>query len=485
MTEEPDLPAGWVWTTVGELATFIGSGITPLGGQNVYGRAGVPFIRSQNVYSDGLHLSDVVYVSPKMHAEMKRTHVKPDDVLLNITGASIGRSTYVPHDLGEANVNQHVCIIRTGPWIVPAYLSWFLNSPLGQQQIFATESGVTRQGLNYGQLRRFKIPLAPLKEQNRIARIIEKLMAQNRGAQIRLEKARSILRQFRKALLAKAFHGALTERDPNDEPAGKLLERVRQERRKRWEDELRAKGRDPTKHKYAEPTCDDGSDAEIREDWVRTHLGFLVILRNGKALPKAKRDVKGAIPVYGGNGFIGNHSKSLVDFATIVLGRVGANCGNVHLTPGASWVTDNAIYAAWISRCVNPTYLLHFLRYRNLNALSGGTGQPYVSQELLYPIVVPLPSLGEQKRMVVLLEGVFERQNAVENGAKRGTEEASVLQQSILLRAFRGELLSQDPNDEPASVLLERVRTQRVMGKKTVRRKLEEFASTEAITAKA
>jgi type I restriction enzyme S subunit len=157
------LPESWTWTTLGAIETFIGSGITPLGGQNVYVSDGIPFIRSQNVHSDGLHLEDIVYVTRKMHDEMKRSHVIPGDVLLNITGASIGRSTYVPDNFGEANVNQHVCIIRTGPWIVPAYLSNFLNSPIGQDQIFATESGVTREGLNYGQNKTTQIPNRPSK----------------------------------------------------------------------------------------------------------------------------------------------------------------------------------------------------------------------------------------------------------------------------------------------------------------------------------
>ena len=119
------MPETWVWTTIGELETFIGSGITPKGGKRVYVSEGIPFIRSQNVHPDGLRLLNVAYVTLSMHEEMKRTHTFPNDVLLNITGASIGRSAYIPEELPKANVNQHVCIIRTGGRLFPAYLSHF------------------------------------------------------------------------------------------------------------------------------------------------------------------------------------------------------------------------------------------------------------------------------------------------------------------------------------------------------------------------
>jgi len=230
-TEElPILPYTWAWTTIGAIASFIGSGITPLGGQNVYVSKGIPFIRSQNVYPSGIHLEDIVYITPEMHAEMKRTHVRPDDVLLNITGASIGRSTYVPPCFGEANVNQHVCILRTGWWMIPSYLSNFLNSPLGQDQIFATESGVTREGLNYGQIRKMKIPFAPLNEQKRVTQRIAEMFARASTAERAVRDGLKQADVFEQSILNGAFRGELVPQDPSDEPASVLLERIRVQR---------------------------------------------------------------------------------------------------------------------------------------------------------------------------------------------------------------------------------------------------------------
>jgi len=225
--ELPKLPETWIWTTIGELETFIGSGITPRGGKKVYVDSGILFIRSQNVHPDGLHLENIARITPKIHEQMKRTKVHPNDVLLNITGASIGRSTYIPEKFGEANVNQHVCIIRTGWWIVPAYLSYFLNSTYGQDQIFATESGVTREGLNYTQVRSLWIPLAPVAEQKRVMAKIGEAFSIARQIETAVKKARERAERIDQAILAKAFRGELVPQDPNDEPASVLLQHIK------------------------------------------------------------------------------------------------------------------------------------------------------------------------------------------------------------------------------------------------------------------
>ena len=221
------LPSLWAWTSIGEIKTFIGSGITPRGGKRVYSDKGIPFIRSQNVYPDGLQLEDVVHISPEQHKEMKRTQLRPSDVLLNITGASIGRSTYVPQNFCEANVNQHVCIIRTGWWIKAPFLSYFLNSTYGQEQIFSMESGMTRQGLNYGQIRKLFVPLAPLREQEEVAARIEQLWSvagvTERTVSICLRQAEKL----RQRILKEAFAGKLVPQNSLDERVEKSSDRIR------------------------------------------------------------------------------------------------------------------------------------------------------------------------------------------------------------------------------------------------------------------
>lgn len=172
------IPAEWDCSLLGDIAIHVGSGITPRGGRAVYVPEGVLFIRSQNVHFDGLRLDDdVAYISKMMHEAMKRSEVLPYDVLLNITGASIGRVCFFPGGIGPANVNQHVCVVRL-PQTNESdskFLAAALAAHIGQHQIHRLNAGGNRPGLNYQQLRTFLIPWPRKYERQTTARILSEL----------------------------------------------------------------------------------------------------------------------------------------------------------------------------------------------------------------------------------------------------------------------------------------------------------------------
>ena len=150
---------------IADCCTKLGSGKTPRGGEKVYVNNGVKFLRSQNIYFDGLRLEDVAYISPEVDNEMKTTRVEKGDVLLNITGASIGRCTIYSIS-SPANVNQHVCILRAkGDLVLPQFLANYLQSRLGQQMIAVFSTKGNREGLNFQQLGSIPLPLPPLEVQ--------------------------------------------------------------------------------------------------------------------------------------------------------------------------------------------------------------------------------------------------------------------------------------------------------------------------------
>ncbi|PNK59500.1 restriction endonuclease subunit S [Psychrobacter sp. FDAARGOS_221] len=163
-------PNGWEVKTLGSLTDKIGSGKTPKGGSSTYKSYGIPLIRSQNVLWGSLDLSDVAYIDEEQHSSMKNSSVIESDVLLNITGASIGRVAM--STLKEANVNQHVCIIRPKKDLDNKFLQYNLLSFEGQKQIERFQAGGNRQGLNFEQIKSFKIMLPPLPEQQKIAKIL-------------------------------------------------------------------------------------------------------------------------------------------------------------------------------------------------------------------------------------------------------------------------------------------------------------------------
>ncbi|MBS0206764.1 MAG: restriction endonuclease subunit S [Planctomycetes bacterium] len=170
------VPDHWRWIRLGNLASKIGSGSTPRGGSKVYVNDGIPFLRSQNIWNDGVRLDDVVFISAETHGKMRNTHVKPNDILLNITGASLGRCAIAPVDFPAANVSQHVTIIRPLLTETRHFLHICLLAPLGQGMIWGRQVGMAREGLSKKVLEQFEIPLPPLEEQKRIVTKVDELM---------------------------------------------------------------------------------------------------------------------------------------------------------------------------------------------------------------------------------------------------------------------------------------------------------------------
>jgi len=173
-----EIPENWTWCRLNELCKKIGAGSTPTGGKAVYVSDGVKFIRSQNVYNDGLRLNDIAYITEETNSKKSGSVVKAKDILLNITGGSIGRCAIVPDNFDIANVNQHVMIIRL---INPAMRQWIhaiLISEYIQNLIMNVQVGVSREGLSATKLMNFLIPLPPISEQERILKFYAKVSAQ-------------------------------------------------------------------------------------------------------------------------------------------------------------------------------------------------------------------------------------------------------------------------------------------------------------------
>jgi len=198
-----------------DLAIKIGSGVTPEGGAAGYLNRGIPLLRSQNVHFDGLRLDDVAYISAETHAEMCNSQIRPKDVLLNITGASIGRCTFVPDGFGEGNVNQHVCIIRTGPKLDHRFLTAFLASPLGQDQILSTFTGASRQGLSHKELGLIRIPFPNVQKQHETVKLIEREEMKHRQLRDLIKHQIEALIDYRKSLIHECVTGQrrITEAD--------------------------------------------------------------------------------------------------------------------------------------------------------------------------------------------------------------------------------------------------------------------------------
>ena len=198
---------GWPTKRIKDVAKKIGSGVTPTGGSSGYLDEGIPLLRSQNVHFDGLHLDDVAFISAEIHADMASSQIKPRDVLVNITGASIGRCTYVPDDFGEGNVNQHVCTIRGNEKVDHKFLAAFLSSPMGQGQILSSFTGASRQGLSHKELALIRVPLPPADVQRDIRKYLDDKTAELGAVVAALNKQIETLTAYRKSLIHECVTG--------------------------------------------------------------------------------------------------------------------------------------------------------------------------------------------------------------------------------------------------------------------------------------
>jgi type I restriction enzyme S subunit len=197
-----NLPSNWTWARLGSICSKTGSGSTPRGGKSVYQQHGVPFLRSQNVYNDGLRLDDVAFIADETHEHMSGTAVEPGDLLLNITGGSIGRCCLVPQNMGQANISQHVAIIRVALDGIQYYLHKMVLSPYFQSFVLSEQTGAGRLGLPKNKMDLIPVALPPLPEQHRIVAKVDELMALCDG----LEASQREQEAHRDRLSASAHH---------------------------------------------------------------------------------------------------------------------------------------------------------------------------------------------------------------------------------------------------------------------------------------
>jgi len=206
-----EIPENWKISKLGFYTTKIGSGSTPRGGSEVYVDSGIPFVRSQNVHFNGLRLDDVSYIDSETHNSMRGTIVKRNDVLLNITGGSIGRCCIV-HLENEMNINQHVSIIRTTKDLTPFFLNYILSSDIGQSQVMFNISGGNREGLTIEGIRNFNIIIPTHPEQIKIVEFLDKKTIEIDDLVSIEQKKIDLLKEYRQSLISEVITGKIDVR---------------------------------------------------------------------------------------------------------------------------------------------------------------------------------------------------------------------------------------------------------------------------------
>ncbi|MBD3842322.1 MAG: restriction endonuclease subunit S [Campylobacterales bacterium] len=226
---------------ISNLTTKVGSGATPKGGKNVYKDSGIPLIRSMNVHFDKIKYDEMAYIDDEQAKKLDNVEVKENDVLLNITGASIGRVNIAPENLDGARVNQHVSILRLKQELMfPKFLKYYIESPDLQNWITKENYGTTRQALTKSMILNMLIPCPSFEEQNQIVQEIESRLSVCDKIEETIETSLAKSEALRQSILKKAFEGKLLSEQeleniknhPEYESAEALLKRIKKERTK-------------------------------------------------------------------------------------------------------------------------------------------------------------------------------------------------------------------------------------------------------------
>lgn len=201
-----EIPKHWKVVRLKSVLSKINSGVTPKGGSTIYVDEGIPLIRSQNIRFDRLDLSEAVCITKEIHNVMSNSKLLKGDVLLNITGASLGRCFYYDSS-DEANVNQHVCILRPFQFIRTKFLYYLIRSEIGQAQIFSGFTGSGREGLSFESIKRFRIPLPPKSEQEEIEEQLDSLNQKIQALNDKINNQITTLQTYRKSLIHECVTG--------------------------------------------------------------------------------------------------------------------------------------------------------------------------------------------------------------------------------------------------------------------------------------
>ncbi|PKG52341.1 restriction endonuclease subunit S [Olleya sp. 1-3] len=217
----------WSIVNLKDITTKIGSGSTPRGGSESYKEEGIPLVRSMNIHFNGIKSKGLAFIDEEQAERLKNVIIQENDILLNITGASIGRVCIAEKSIVGGRVNQHVTIIRLNDDNSPEYVNMYLASSLIQNYIFNENYGVTRQALTKTQTQNLEINIPPKEEQTEIVKRVEHLFAKADAIEAQYQSLKTKIDNLPQAILAKAFKGELIAQLDTDGSAKVLLEEIK------------------------------------------------------------------------------------------------------------------------------------------------------------------------------------------------------------------------------------------------------------------
>ena len=423
-----EIPKGWEWCRLRDIIIFIGG--YAYDSHSFLEKSEYQVLRLGNIKNDTINKSvNPVFIDEILAQDTVRFRCLKNDILVTMTGTRKKRDYFytVLIDTDHSNMyfNQRVGCLRAIYSPIALWLNKVLKAETILHQVFQYETGTANQGnLGASNIMNTLIPLPPVTEQFRIVKKLEEVhtyVFQYDKAQCELDILNFGIRNtIKKSLVQEAIQGKLVPQITEEGTAQELLEQIKEEKLKlvkegklkksALNDSVIFRGDDNRYYEQIGKKCVDITEElpfDLPNNWTWCRLGNLVSITSGENLT-SKQMHNGKIPVFGGNGITGYHSKANIFEETIVIGRVGYYCGSIHLTPCQAWVTDNAFITQY-SKLLNRDFLIYLLTALNLGKCCNATAQPVVSGKKIYPLLIALPPFKEQQRIVAQIEKLFEQ----------------------------------------------------------------------------
>ena len=417
-----NIPQTWTLTQLGNLTAQIVGGGTPSKTSAANFNGHIPFMTVKDLKARFVNTT-VDHISEEALQSSATTKV-PADTLIVATRMSLGKIARPTMDVA---INQDLKALFLHGGVNKTFVEYFWRSK--SQAIQSMGTGTTVKGIRLEDIRSLEVPLAPVAEQKRIADKLDTVLTRVDAVNTRLARVAPLLKRFRQSVLAAATSGRLTE----DWRGGRA----------------------------------------VNETWRVIPLGKYVENHDGARVPISetlRTERRGAYPYYGASGVIDTIDGFTHEGKFVLIGEDGANLVTrskpiAFIATGKIWVNNHA-HVLKCKEGASDEYLAYYINSIDLTPYVSGSAQPKLNQKNLNTIPVPVPPTEEQTEIVRRVETLFAFADRLEARLAQAQTAATRLTPALLAKAFRGELVPQDPNDEPAAELLRRLQAERATAPK-------------------
>lgn len=486
--EQPyTIPSNWVWTRLGDVNEII-TGNTPSKNESSFWENKDIFFVKPDDLSQGRHLSFSKECIDKR--AIKKVRMLPKNTTLICCIGSIGKVAY--SEVESCSNQQINSLVAKENCVYPLYNYYLVNSIFFQSQMLENSSATTISILNKSTTEKLFFPLPPLNEQKRIVEKLDFLFEKTKRAKEIIEEIKVDIENRKISILDRAFKGTLTSKWRNENKTSdvkELLKSINDEKIKKWEEDCIQAEKDGNK-KPKKPNIKEVEDMivpvdeqpyKLPDSWVWVRLNNLCDVKGGKRIPKGEefsneKTKNVYLRVTDFDNYSINQSKlkyisddlaeklknykiSTEDLYLSIAGTIG-KVGIIPYELDKSFLTENAVKLTNLSNTTDNKFLLNCLKTNFIQNLISNSitssGQPKLAIFRIENFFIPLPPLEEQQEIVRVLDEVLENENKVKELLEL-EERIDILEKSILHKAFKGELGTQNSSDESALNLLKSI----------------------------